>query len=91
MLVRWCLDAVSTSRVFQFPVILGTDVVSFGPENVSFGTLVASALATWGTIERSQGTSEHKKGDLGVLTWIFIDLGSISGSNFESSVGTFDL
>ena len=66
VLVRWCLDTVSTSRVLQCTVIWGADVVSFGAENVSFGMLVASILASWGIIERSRGTSEHKKGDLGV-------------------------
>ena len=45
---------------------VGADSVQFGAQNVSFGMLVASNLAPWGTIERFSGTREHKKGDLGV-------------------------
>ena len=44
----------------------GTDVVSFGSPNVSFGMLGAFNLAPWGTITRFRGTWEHKKEDLGV-------------------------
>ena len=36
------VSAVSTSLVFQFTVIWGADVDSFGAENVSFCILVAS-------------------------------------------------
>ena len=57
MLVRSCLDAVWTSHAFQFSVIWGADVVSFGVENVRFGMLVASTSAPWATIERSWRTS----------------------------------
>ena len=74
VLVRCCLDVVSLSRVLQSTVIFGTDVVSFGTRNVSFGRLVEFNLAPLGTIERSR-TWEHKKGDLGVQAWISIDLG----------------
>ena len=66
VLVRWCLDAVLTSRIFQLTVILGADIDSFGAESVSYGMLVASILVSLGTIERSGGTSEHKKGVPGV-------------------------
>ena len=75
VLARWCLDAVSMSRVLQFTLLFSADVVSFGTWNVSFGMLVASTLASWGAIERSRGTLEHKKGDLGVLAWISVDFG----------------
>ena len=47
-------------------------------------------LGVPGTIQ--EHIREHKKGDLGVLILIFIDFGSISGSNFESlgtKVGVF--
>ena len=63
VLVRWCLDVVSTARVLQFMVISGADVVSFGTQKMLFGMLVASTLAPW---ERSRDTWEHKIGDLGV-------------------------
>ena len=43
---------------------------------VNFGTL--------GTIKRSRGTSEHKKGDLRVQVWISIQLGWNWGAHFES-------
>ena len=62
----------------------------FWSPNLSFGKSAVSTLASWGALGRSRNTWEHKKGDLGVLTWIFIDLGSISGSNFESCLGTLD-
>ena len=64
-------------------VIWEADVVIFGARNMSFGMPVASALAPWGTIERSRGTWEHKKGDLGVQVWIAFDLWWISGLHFE--------
>ena len=57
---RSCLDAVSMSRFLQFIVIWGADVASFGAQNVSYGMLAAFTLASWGTIERSRGTSENK-------------------------------
>ena len=47
-------------------MILGADGDSFGAQNVSFGMLVAPTLARWGTIKRSSGTLEHKKGDVGL-------------------------
>ena len=46
---------------FRSTAILIAGVISFNAQNVSFGILVASTLAPWGTIERSRGTSEHKK------------------------------
>ena len=52
-----------------------SDVVSFGAQNIPFGMPVASTLAPWGTIERSRGTSKHKKGDLEVQAWISVDFG----------------
>ena len=48
LLVLWCLDVVSLSRVLQSTVSLGADVVSFGAQNVSFGMLVVPNLAPWG-------------------------------------------
>ena len=42
----WLPDVVSLSRVLQTTVIFGTDVVSFGGQNVSFGMLVAFNLAS---------------------------------------------
>ena len=63
------------SRVFQFAMILGADAVSFGAQDVSFGMLAASTLAPCGIIERSRGTSEHAKGDLGVSAEISVEFG----------------
>ena len=60
--------------------------------NLSFCKSDASTLASrGGALWRSRNTWEHKKGDLGVLALIFIALWSISGSNFESCLGTLDL
>ena len=67
-------DAVSITCVLLFMVSWGADVASFGSQNVPFAMPVASPLAPWGTIERSRGTWEHKKGDLGMdgsdFVWI---------------------
>ena len=65
VLDRWWLHVVATSRVLQLTVISGADGVSFGTQNVLFGMFFAPALAFWGTIERSRGTWEHKKGYFG--------------------------
>ena len=69
-------------------MILETDMVTFGAQNLSFGMPGASTLAPWGTMGRSRGTWEHKKGDLGVQAWIFIDFEWISGPHFASFSGT---
>ena len=66
---------------FQFTVIWGADLVSFGAQNVSFGMPFASTLAPCGIIERSRGTWEHKKGDFAVQAWITVDL-RYSGTAF---------
>ena len=62
---------------------LRADVVSFGAHIVSFGMPVASTLASL-TIERSRGTWEHKKGNIGVQASTSVDLGWISGPHFET-------
>ena len=49
------------SSVLQFTAIWAAGVISFGAQSVSFGMLVASTLAPWGTIQGSRGTSEHKE------------------------------
>ena len=51
-------------------VISGAGVVCFDAQELSFGMLAASALAPEGAIDRSRGTWEPKKGDLGVQAWI---------------------
>ena len=78
MLARWCLDAVSTSRVFQFTVNRGADVVKFGAQNVSFGMLVA--LAPWRPSSDAGGTWEHMEGDLGVSGLDFFRFGRDFGA-----------
>ena len=64
-LVSGCAGSL-VSRVRQFTVIFGADVVSSSVPKVSFGILVAVNLTTWGTIERFRRTWEHKKGDHGL-------------------------
>ena len=71
-------------------VILERDTVSFGAQDLSFGRPGASTLAPWGTMGRSRGTWEHKKGHFGVHAWIFIDFGWILGPHFESFSGIFE-
>ena len=65
-------------------------MVTFGTQNLSFGMPGASTLALWGTMGRSRGTWEQKKGDLGVQAWIFIDFEWISGLHFENFSGTLE-
>ena len=62
------------SRVLQFTMTLGVDVVSFGGQSI----LIASTLAPRGIVERPRDTLEHKKGGISV------DFGWISGPPFES-------
>ena len=47
MVARWCLDAASTSHVFQFTVNWGADVVKVGAQNMYSGMLVAPNLDLW--------------------------------------------
>ena len=89
-LARWFLDVGFQIIFFQITLILETDIGTFGAQNQSFGMPGASTLAPWGTMGRSRGTWEHKKGDLGVQAWIFIDFGLISGFHFESFSGPLD-
>ena len=84
VLVRWCLEAVSTSRVSEFMVIWGADVVSSGTENMSSGMPVAPTYAPWGTIGLFRGILEHKKGDVGIQAGISLDCAWVSGPHFES-------
>ena len=51
VLVRWCPDVASMSRVLLFTVIWAANLPSFGAQTLPFGMLVASTLAPWGTIE----------------------------------------
>ena len=84
VLLRWCPDVVAMSRILQVTVISGASGVRFGAQNVVFGMLGSTTLAPWGTIERSRGTEEHKKGDVGIQAWISIEFGWISGPHVES-------
>ena len=90
MLARWFLDVSFQVTFLQITMILETDTVTLGAEKLSFGMPGASILAPLGTMGRSRGTWEHKKGDLGVQAWVFIDFMSISGACFESFLGTLD-
>ena len=51
----------------------GTDVVSFGGQNVSFGMLVASNLAPWGPSSDSGGLGSTRRETLGFQAWISVD------------------
>ena len=70
VLARWFLDVSFQVTFLQITVILETDMVTFGSQNLSFGMPGASTLAPWGTMGRSRGTWGLKKGDLGVQAWM---------------------
>ena len=72
-----------TSRVFQFTVNWGADVVKFGAQNVSFGILVAPNLAPWGPSSDAGGPGSTRKETLGFQAWISIDLGTIPGRHLD--------
>ena len=57
----------------------GADVVKFGPQNGSFGMLVASNLAPWGPSSDAGGLGSTQKETLGFQAWISVDLGGIAG------------
>ena len=93
-LVTFCLVSFS-GCYFQFVflqinVILETDTIIFGTQNLPFGRPGASTLAPWGIMERSRGTWGLKKGNLGAQAWLFIDFGLISGPHFESFSDSLD-
>ena len=52
--------------------------------------LGGSTLASWGTLGRSWGIGEHKKGHFEVQAWIFIDFWCILGLHFERFAGALD-
>ena len=76
------MDAGSTSRVLQFPLNWGADVVKFGAQNVSFGMLVEPNLAPRGPSSDAWGLGSKRKETLGVQAWISIDFGRNSGPPF---------
>ena len=71
-------------------MILDTDLVSFGTQNLSFGRPGAPLWHPGGPWGDPGDTWEHKKGDLGIQACIFIDFGWISGPHFDSFSGTLD-
>ena len=73
----WILFSV---RFLQLTLIWETDIVIFGTQNLAFGMPGDSTLAPWKTMGRSRDTWEHKKADVGVQAWIFIDFGRIAES-----------
>jgi hypothetical protein len=89
VLARRLLDIIFSSFL-QLTLIWETDIVFFGAQNLAFGMPGASTLAPWKTMGRSRDTWEHKKGDVGVQAWIFIDFGQISESHFESFSSTLE-
>ena len=81
-MARWCLDAVSTSRVVEFAVNVGAGSVRLCAQNGSFGMLVAPNLAPWGPSRDAGGLGSTRKETLGVQAWISVDFGRISGPPF---------
>ena len=72
-------------------MILDTDLVAFGTQNLSFGRPGAPLWHPGGPWGDPGDTWEHKKGDLAIQACIFIDFGWISGAHFDSfsdTVGT---
>ena len=59
------------------------------PKTMTFGMLVASNLAPWGTIERIWGTWEHEKGDLGVPGLDFCRFGDFGTAIWEFLANDF--
>ena len=66
--------------------VVRRSLTNFCVKKLTFGRPVAP----WETMGRSRGTWEHKKGDLGVQAWVFIDFGLISGAHFDSFSGPLD-
>ena len=79
------MDAGSTSRVLQFPLNWGADVVKFGAQNASSGMLVAPNLAPRGPSSDAGGLGSTRKETFGFQAWISIDFGRISGPPFGRS------
>ena len=67
-------------------MILDTDPVTFGTQNLSFGRPGAPLWHPGGPWGDPGDTWEHKKGDLAIQACIFIDFGWISGPHFDSGV-----
>ena len=65
-------------------MILDTDPVTFGTQNLSFGRPGAPLWHPGGPWGDPGDTWEHKKGDLAIPTCIFMDFRLISGPHFES-------
>ena len=88
-LCRRPLTIAHRSKAFDSWHFGETDIVIVGAKPVIWQACCLT-FACWGTLGRSRGTLEHKKGDLGVQAWVFIDFRSISGPCFENFLGTFD-
>ena len=66
---------------------MGSNIVLLGCPNPRFGRRGAPTLGSGGTVGRSRGIWEHKKGHFGVQAWIFIDLSWIPACHCESISG----
>ena len=64
------MDAGSTSRVLQFPLNWGADVVKFGVQNVLFSMLIVSNLARGGPSSDAGGLGSTGKEILGFQAWM---------------------
>ena len=65
------MDVVSLSRVLQSMLSLGSEVVSFGAQKVTFGTLVAPNPAPWGTVEQSRvGVGIRDRDEICDFRWL---------------------
>ena len=65
VLVCWCPDVVSMSRVAQFLAISGADVVSFAAQNVSFGDPVRPLWCLGGSSSDPGALGSIRKETLG--------------------------
>ena len=66
---------MSHANLLQLTMIRGTDVVSFGAQNLLFGTPAASTLAPRGTIDRRGAHESTRTEALGsrlglILVWV---------------------
>ena len=85
VLARWFLDVSFQLTFLQIPVILETDTVTFGAQNLSFGRAGASTLAPWETMGRSRGhlgAQERRPWDPGLHFRFWVDLGTRFGKLF---------
>ena len=80
MLVRWCLDAVSMSRVLQFTVILYADVASLGAKTCHLACLLRPLSHLGGPSSDPGGLGSTRRETVGFQAWISVDFGVMTES-----------